>query len=82
MPRSGIYSTFCAVSARFSLSRRAARRLTPAQRCTQAYEQHLREARGLARAMIVNYVPFIRSFLQDLSATDLSPCPTCVPATS
>jgi len=36
MPRSGIYSTFCAVSARFSLRRRAARRLTPAQRCTQA----------------------------------------------
>jgi len=38
---------------------------TPAERWTQAYEQHLREARGLARATIVNYVPFIRSFLQD-----------------
>ena len=31
----------------------------------QAYEQHLREARGLARATIINYVPFIRSFLKD-----------------
>jgi len=39
--------------------------LTPAERCTQAYEQYLREARGLARATIINYVPFIRSFLQD-----------------
>jgi site-specific recombinase XerD len=39
--------------------------LTPAERCTQAYEQHLREARGLARATIINYVPFIRSFLKD-----------------
>jgi len=43
----------------------SARPLTPAQRCTQAYEHHLREARGLARATIINYVPFIRSFLQD-----------------
>jgi integrase/recombinase XerD len=39
--------------------------LTPAERCVQAYEQHLREARGLARATIINYVPFIRSFLKD-----------------
>jgi site-specific recombinase XerD len=39
--------------------------LTPAERCAQAYEQHLREARGLARATIINYVPFIRSFLKD-----------------
>jgi len=39
--------------------------LTPAELCAQAYEQHLREARGLARATIVNYVPFIRSFLKD-----------------
>jgi integrase/recombinase XerD len=43
----------------------SARPLTPAQRCTQGYEHYLREARGLARATIVNYVPFIRSFLQD-----------------
>ena len=39
--------------------------LTAAERCAQAYEQHLREARGLARATIINYVPFIRSFLKD-----------------
>jgi integrase/recombinase XerD len=39
--------------------------LTPAQRCTQEYEHHLREARGLAKATITNYVPFVRSFLED-----------------
>ena len=39
--------------------------LTAAERCTQAYEQHLREARGLARATIINYVPFIRGLLKD-----------------
>jgi integrase/recombinase XerD len=43
----------------------SARPLTPAERCTQAYEHHLREARGLASSTIVNYVPFIRSFLED-----------------
>jgi site-specific recombinase XerD len=43
----------------------SARPLTPAERCAHAYEQHLRDARGLARATIINYVPFIRSFLQD-----------------
>jgi site-specific recombinase XerD len=43
----------------------SARPLTPAERYTQAYEQHLGEARGLARATIINYVPFIRSFLKD-----------------
>ena len=42
-----------------------ARPLTPAELWAQGYEQHLREARGLARATIVNYVPFIRSFLKD-----------------
>jgi site-specific recombinase XerD len=42
----------------------SARPLTSAERCAQAYEQHLREARGLARATIINYVPFIRSFLK------------------
>jgi len=41
------------------------RRLTPARRCTQGYEHYVRAARGLASATIVNYVPFIRSFLQD-----------------
>ena len=39
--------------------------LTPAECCTQAYEHHLQEARGLASATIAGYVPFIRSFLED-----------------
>jgi integrase/recombinase XerD len=39
--------------------------LTPAERCMQGYEHHLRETRGLASATITNYVPFIRSFLED-----------------
>jgi integrase/recombinase XerD len=39
--------------------------LSPAERCTQGYEHHLREARGLANATITNYVPFVRSFLED-----------------
>jgi len=43
----------------------AARRLTPAERCAQAYAQHLRDARALAKATIINYVPFIRGFLTD-----------------
>lgn len=40
-------------------------RLTPAERCTEAYELYLREVRGLARATIVNYGPFISKFLKD-----------------
>ena len=40
-------------------------RLTPTEHCVQAYEQYLREARALARATIVNYVPFVRDFLDD-----------------
>jgi integrase/recombinase XerD len=43
----------------------SARPLSSAERCAQAFEQHLQEARGLARATIINYVPFIRSFLKD-----------------
>ena len=43
----------------------SAPRLTPAERCAQAYAQHPREARALARATIINYVPFIRGFLTD-----------------
>lgn len=39
--------------------------LTPIERCAQAYEQYLREARALAEATIVNYVPFILKFLKD-----------------
>jgi integrase/recombinase XerD len=36
-------------------------KLSAVERCVQAYEQYLREARALARATIVNYVPFIRT---------------------
>jgi site-specific recombinase XerD len=43
----------------------SARRLTPAERCAEAFAQHLREVRALARATIVNYVPFVRGFLTD-----------------
>lgn len=43
----------------------SARRLSSAERYAQAYEQYLREARALASATIVNYVPFIRDFLED-----------------
>ena len=39
-------------------------RLIPTERCTQAYEHYLREARGLAEATIVYYVRFARSFLK------------------
>jgi integrase/recombinase XerD len=42
-----------------------ARPLTPVERCTQAYEIYMREVRGLAKATIINYVPFICSFLKD-----------------
>jgi integrase/recombinase XerD len=38
--------------------------LTPVERYTTAYAQHLREARALAEATIHNYVPFIDSFLK------------------
>ena len=44
--------------------RTPARRGTEAQRCVLAYEQYLREARGLAPATILNYVPFVRAFLE------------------
>jgi integrase/recombinase XerD len=39
-------------------------RLTAAERCARAYEQYLRQDRALAKATIINYVPFIRAFLQ------------------
>ena len=64
-PRLATCSTFCAVRASIPAEKISARRLTPVERCTQAYEHYLREVRGLARATIVNYVPFIRSFLKD-----------------
>jgi integrase/recombinase XerD len=41
------------------------RRLSPVERCAQAFERYLREERILAKATIVNYVPFIRAFLKD-----------------
>ena len=41
----------------------SAHRLTPAEHCVEAYEQYLRETRGLAEATIINYVPFIQDFL-------------------
>ncbi len=43
----------------------SARRLTSVERYAEGYEQYLREARALATATIVNYVPFIREFLED-----------------
>ncbi len=39
--------------------------LSPAERCAQAYEQYLAEARALANATMLNYVPLIRGFLKD-----------------
>jgi site-specific recombinase XerD len=38
---------------------------TPAERCAQAFGRYLLEERALARTTIINYVPFIRSFLED-----------------
>ncbi len=43
----------------------AVRRRTPVELCTQAYEKYLSEARALAKATIVNYVPFVGDFLND-----------------
>jgi integrase/recombinase XerD len=43
----------------------AERTLAPAERCTQAYQHHLREVRGLAKATILNYIPFVCRFLKD-----------------
>lgn len=40
-------------------------RTTPAEQCAKAFERYLRDERGLATATVVNYVPFIRSFLKD-----------------
>jgi site-specific recombinase XerD len=39
--------------------------LTPVEHCTQAYAQYLRETCALSEATILNYVPFIRNFLND-----------------
>jgi integrase/recombinase XerD len=40
-------------------------RPTPAERCAQAFGRYLLEERALAHATIINYVPFIRTFLKD-----------------
>lgn len=39
-------------------------RLTPAERCTQAYTKYLREDRALNEKTIIKYIPFIRDFLR------------------
>jgi integrase/recombinase XerD len=44
-------------------------RRTPAERCADEYARYLREARDLAKATIVNYVPFIQGFLSDRFGT-------------
>jgi len=59
------FSMFCVGTTCFPPKKILPRRLTSAERNTQAYEQHLLDARGLARATIINYVPFVRRFLQD-----------------
>jgi site-specific recombinase XerD len=41
------------------------RRLTPAEQCALAFEQHLRDERDLAQVTIVHYLRFIRDFLKD-----------------
>jgi len=38
---------------------------TPAEHCARVFGQYLLEVRALARPTILNYVPFIRSFLED-----------------
>ena len=60
----------------------AHRRLTPAERCTEAYELYLLEVRGLAKATNVNYGPSSVRFSRTASATDPSHCHTCAPVTS
>ena len=51
---------------------------TEVQRCVQAYERYLREARGLAPATILNYVPFVRAFLEHRFGTgQVTPASLC-----
>ena len=45
--------------------KQTASRLTPVEQCAQEFEQYLLEARALAHATIINYVPFVHSFLED-----------------
>jgi site-specific recombinase XerD len=46
------------------VERRPIFRVSPAVRYAQGYEQYLREARALAEATVINYVPFVRDFLK------------------
>jgi len=39
-------------------------RLSAVEQCAQAYAQYLREERAVTIACVVNYVPFVREFLQ------------------
>jgi integrase/recombinase XerD len=39
--------------------------LDPVERCAQSYERYLRQDRALAKATILNYVPFVQDFLTD-----------------
>ena len=45
------------------LPKRPRERLTALDRCLRGYERYLREDRALARATIINYLPFIAEFL-------------------
>jgi len=45
--------------------KRSVRRLPPVEQCVHAFEQYLLEVRALAHATIINYVPFVRGFLED-----------------
>ena len=47
-----------------AVEKNLAGRATEAERCVQAYEQYLRETRGLATATVLNYLPFVRGFLE------------------
>jgi site-specific recombinase XerD len=38
---------------------------TPAEECAQKFERYLGEERALSKATILNYVPFVRCFLND-----------------
>jgi site-specific recombinase XerD len=41
------------------------RQPTPSEKCAEAFRRYLREDRALSNATQLNYVPFIRSFLND-----------------
>jgi site-specific recombinase XerD len=45
--------------------KRSMRRLTPVGQRVHAFEQYLLEVRALAPTTIINYIPFVRSFLEE-----------------